>query len=78
MTADRTAAAAPRFTCPLCGGANACAVAASGRLDTPCWCTDIAFSPALLERIPAQERRLACVCATCATAATARASAPAA
>jgi hypothetical protein len=70
MTADRSAAAAPRFTCPLCGGANGCAAAASGRLDTPCWCSDATFSAELLARVPQHERGAACVCAACAAAST--------
>jgi len=68
MMADRSAAAAPRLTCPLCGGANGCAAAASGRLDTPCWCSGATFSAELLERLPPHERGAACVCAACATA----------
>ena len=55
----------PAFTCPLCGGDNACAVAASGRTDTPCWCASADFPAPLLDRIPAEHRMRACVCAGC-------------
>ena len=54
--------------CPLCGGANACAPAQSGRLDDPCWCRAATFTPALLARIPPTLRDVACVCAACAAA----------
>lgn len=56
-------------TCVLCGGPNACAAAACGRLDVGCWCRSASFAPALLARIPAPQRGVACVCATCAAAA---------
>ena len=59
----------PNLRCPLCGGANACAPAASGRFDEPCWCRTATFPAALLARIPAPLRDVACVCAACATAA---------
>lgn len=51
--------------CPLCGGPNACALAA-GNTAEPCWCTSVAIGPELLERIPAAARGVACVCARCA------------
>ncbi len=55
--------------CPLCGQANACAMEiarSSGLEQTPCWCTQVSFSPALLARVPLAARDLACVCAACA------------
>jgi hypothetical protein len=55
--------------CPLCGEANRCATALereTGRPQPPCWCMDAAFSPDLLARVPAGQRRLACICARCA------------
>lgn len=58
--------ARPNHICPLCGGPNACAPAVSGSLDTPCWCRQATFSQALLERVPAEQRGLACICARCA------------
>jgi hypothetical protein len=57
----------PAHRCPLCGGPNACAPAASGDLSTPCWCRHATFSSELLEQIPPDQRGLACVCAACAT-----------
>jgi hypothetical protein len=54
--------------CPLCGGANACAPAASGSLETPCWCSDARFAPALLARARAGGRA-GCICASCAAVA---------
>ena len=56
------------LACPLCGGANACAPAQSGRFDEPCWCQAATFSAALLARIPEPLRNVACVCAACAAA----------
>ena len=57
----------PNNTCPLCGGPNGCAPAASGSFDTPCWCTATPIDPAVLARIPEAQRNLACVCRQCAT-----------
>ncbi len=53
--------------CPLCGGPNRCAMAA-GQTDTPCWCTTITLTAAMLERIPPAKRGVACICAACAAA----------
>ncbi|MEZ5620265.1 MAG: cysteine-rich CWC family protein [Burkholderiaceae bacterium] len=53
--------------CPLCGGANGCAMAA-GDHDAPCWCTQVGFAPELLARVPAAARGLACICRRCAKA----------
>ena len=58
----------PNLLCPLCGGANACAPARSGGFDEPCWCRAATFSAALLARVPAPLRGVACVCAGCVTA----------
>ena len=54
--------------CPLCGGANACVPARSGRFDEPCWCQDTTFSAALLARVPEPLHDVACVCKACAGA----------
>ncbi|MEP7181613.1 MAG: cysteine-rich CWC family protein [Betaproteobacteria bacterium] len=53
--------------CPLCGRSNACGMEA-GRADEPCWCTQVTLTAAMLDRIPAERRGLACVCAACAAA----------
>ena len=57
--------ALPHSTCPLCGGANACAPAACGRLDVDCWCRRERFGPELLARVPTAERGRACICPAC-------------
>ncbi len=57
----------PELTCPLCAGPNACAPAASGSFDTPCWCTGVEVDPCALERVPAQQLRRACLCPRCAS-----------
>lgn len=55
--------------CPLCGEANRCAMEVAretGQAQPPCWCMDADFSTDLLARVPAEKRRLACICARCA------------
>lgn len=63
--APMQALAAP--TCPLCNGPNACAPAASGSLDSPCWCTDASISADALARVPDAMIGKACLCRSCAT-----------
>jgi hypothetical protein len=50
--------------CPLCGRNNDCAMAA-GRINGPCWCTNVTVTAEMLARIPADRRGAACVCAAC-------------
>jgi len=52
--------------CPLCGGANACAMAV-GRPGEACWCgcAKVTVTAAMLERVPADKRGVACLCAAC-------------
>jgi Cysteine-rich CWC len=50
--------------CPLCGGANGCAMAA-GCNGEACWCTKVTVTAAMLERVPAERRGVACFCAAC-------------
>jgi len=55
--------------CPLCGESNRCALEIereTGQAQPPCWCMAADFSEALLARVPATQRRLACICARCA------------
>ena len=58
--------------CPLCGRANACALAcgASGSggrgAATACWCVGVTFDRAALQRVPEAARGRAGVCAACA------------
>ncbi|MBX3464329.1 MAG: cysteine-rich CWC family protein [Planctomycetes bacterium] len=62
--------------CPLCGGPNACAMAAGS--STPCWCAAATIAPAALARVPEAARGRACLCRTCATGAPSSSAAPAA
>lgn len=55
--------------CPLCGESNRCAMEIereTGRKQPACWCMAVDFSEPLLARVPAEKRRLACICARCA------------
>jgi hypothetical protein len=38
----------------------------TGQKQPPCWCTQVDFSADLLARVPAEQQRLACICADCA------------
>jgi len=49
--------------CPLCGGDNACGVA---RGEGNCWCFTTPVPADVIERVPADLRDVACVCAACA------------
>jgi hypothetical protein len=56
--------------CPVCGEANRCAIELereTGQPQGPCWCMQAAFARGVLDRVPAEARRLACICARCAT-----------
>jgi len=57
--------AKPNRICPLCGDSNACAPAASGSLQTPCWCRVVDVGPEALDRLPEAQRGAACLCARC-------------
>ena len=65
MAATPRPLAAPQ--CPVCGQTNACAVAASGRFETACWCRDVTIGAAALARVPAALRGRACICSACAS-----------
>jgi hypothetical protein len=55
--------------CPLCGKPNSCAMErekTTGQPQGPCWCTQVDFTPGVLERIPTQARGMACLCIDCA------------
>jgi hypothetical protein len=57
--------------CPLCGGPNGCPMTgapAPGAVPQACWCTQASFAPGLLDRVPENARRKACICAHCAAA----------
>ena len=51
--------------CPLCGAANGCAVARSGRFEVDCWCRHAVASAEALARVPAAVRGRACLCPAC-------------
>ncbi|HEU0051850.1 MAG TPA: cysteine-rich CWC family protein [Longimicrobium sp.] len=53
--------------CPLCGGANRCAMAGGeAPADGACWCASVRISTEVLARVPARARDRACLCARCA------------
>lgn len=54
--------------CPLCGRPNGCAMAAGGDGQV-CWCARVTIDARVLERIPVEQRGVACVCARCAAGA---------
>lgn len=58
--------ALPTTLCPLCGGANECVPASTGRLDVECWCSKTAISATALARVPAELINKACLCPRCA------------
>jgi hypothetical protein len=61
--------------CPLCGASNLCAMEVERQTGEPppaCWCMQADFSAALLARVPAATRGLACICARCAAEAAAQ------
>jgi len=56
--------------CPLCSGANGCAMASGGGDDAaPCWCVSARLDPAALQRATVLDGGLSCVCAACGAAA---------
>jgi hypothetical protein len=61
-------AGAATGACPLCGGENACAMAAPAGGAGECWCSAARIPPETLARIPEAERGRRCVCARCAGA----------
>ena len=48
--------------CPLCGGDNACGIAAGA---ATCWCFDTVISAELIERVPADLQDQSCICPAC-------------
>ncbi len=51
--------------CPLCGGPNACRLCTADAYKGPCWCERMDLPAALLAQVPAEQRRLACICRPC-------------
>ncbi len=52
--------------CPLCGRRNHCAQADSSTPVEDCWCFASVVDPAVLGRLPAEQRNRACLCPRCA------------
>ena len=61
---NTAAAAHSDDKCPLCGGDNACAIAAGKPADT-CWCQTVTLSPEALSAIPEPSIGKHCICANC-------------
>jgi hypothetical protein len=51
--------------CPLCDGDNDCQLCTSAAYKGPCWCMSMQVPEALLERVPQDLRRRACICRPC-------------
>ncbi|HEY3667669.1 MAG TPA: cysteine-rich CWC family protein [Polyangiaceae bacterium] len=51
--------------CPVCGEPNTCGMS-QGKSE--CWCTNLKFPQAALDRIPADAKNLVCICPRCAQA----------
>ncbi|MFC5407040.1 cysteine-rich CWC family protein [Cohnella soli] len=51
--------------CPLCGRPNECGSVAGNEAGT-CWCFSAVFPPELLDKVPLESRRKACICKSCA------------
>ena len=52
--------------CPLCGASNACGMAAG---KGTCWCMALKIPPEVLERVPVEAQKEACICERCAAGA---------
>ncbi|MEO8000113.1 MAG: cysteine-rich CWC family protein [Gemmatimonadaceae bacterium] len=48
--------------CPLCARPNECAMVDGGKT---CWCFSTPMARDAIERIPSEQRGLACVCRNC-------------
>ncbi|MEZ5568235.1 MAG: cysteine-rich CWC family protein [Halioglobus sp.] len=64
ISSGSTTAQPRENTCPLCGGDNACAMAA-GEPAESCWCQAVSLSPDALSAIPASSLGKHCICARC-------------
>ncbi|HOC55550.1 MAG TPA: cysteine-rich CWC family protein [Verrucomicrobiota bacterium] len=65
-----TSVAVDPSVCPLCNQPNHCLLAAGALSNDECWCSRVAFPPALLARVPEHARRRACICERCWSGAT--------
>jgi hypothetical protein len=50
--------------CPLCGKPNGCARVVDPE-NNDCWCSLERFPEALLESVPPESKRKACICRNC-------------
>ncbi|WP_036566554.1 cysteine-rich CWC family protein [Oceanospirillum beijerinckii] len=55
------------LVCPICQQNNDCLNLACGDTDKACWCNhpDITFPQDLLDQVPAELKRKACICRNC-------------
>lgn len=51
--------------CPLCGGPNECRHAEAAPGDGSCWCIEFVFPKELLDQVPDEAKRRACICRRC-------------
>lgn len=51
--------------CPLCGEANGCPMAGGATCPGVCWCRVVDMPSALVQRVPAEARGVACICHAC-------------
>ncbi|MCC6353164.1 MAG: cysteine-rich CWC family protein [Verrucomicrobiae bacterium] len=51
--------------CPLCGGPNECLHARPCEGEGPCWCIEFVFPKELLDLVPDEAKRRACICRRC-------------
>jgi hypothetical protein len=52
-------------TCPICGGPNACGLAAGA---STCWCFETRIPAEAIARVPAEALDRSCICQACAAA----------
>lgn len=52
-------------TCPLCGAPNDCQLSTTSGYKGECWCMKEDFPEKLMERVPEEARRVACICRRC-------------
>ena len=50
--------------CPLCGKPNKCERVVCEAAEN-CWCAKVIFSQELLDRVPEEAKRKACICREC-------------
>lgn len=52
--------------CPLCQGANSCAIAQTGNTASHCWCMRVKITPDILAQLNPAQKNIACICQSCA------------